>query len=57
VGSNPVRVAPEHKKVEKQQQEVAALAAKLKEQAALFRKVSTQLEVSKPPSQVVLNNQ
>jgi hypothetical protein len=37
------------------QKEIQALAAKLKEQAAQIRKVSAQLEASKPAPQVVNN--
>jgi len=54
----------EHCKVEslekamaEQQKENAAMRAMLKEQAAQIQKVSTQLEVSKPAPQTVLNNQ
>ena len=37
--------------------QVQALTAALKEQAAQIRKVSAQLELSKPAAQTVLNNQ
>ena len=54
----------EHRKVEEQQASIAELknevqtvVAQLKEQAAQIQKVSAQLEVSKPASQTVLNNQ
>jgi uncharacterized coiled-coil protein SlyX len=61
----------EHKKVEEQQASIAELkstvahqqksmeilTAQLKEQAAQIQKVSAQIEVSKPASQTVLNNQ
>jgi Chaperone of endosialidase len=47
----------EHRKVEEQQKEIAALAAQLKGQAALIRKVSDRLELSKAAPQMVLNNQ
>jgi len=54
----------EHRKNEKQEAtiaelkaEIATLAATMKEQAAKTQKVSVQLEVSKPLSQIVLNNQ
>jgi hypothetical protein len=40
-----------------QQKRMEALTASLKEQAAQIQKVSTQLEVSKPAPQTVLNNQ
>ena len=46
----------EHRKVEEQQKEIASLAAQLKEQAALIRKVSDRLEVSKPTPQLVVND-
>ena len=56
----------EHKKVEelkndfqatvaRQQKEIRALTAQLKEQAAQIQKVSAQLEVSKPAQQTVSN--
>jgi hypothetical protein len=38
----------EHRKVEEQQKEIAALAAQLKEQTALIQKVTDRLELSKP---------
>ena len=54
----------EHRKVEQQDATIAqlksgmdALAATVKEQASQIRKVSAQLEVSKPAPQVVNNNQ
>ena len=54
----------EHGKVEKleataarQQQEIRALTASLKEQASQIQKVSAQVEMSKSAPQVVLNNQ
>jgi len=53
-----------HRKVEGQEQTIAelktgmkALAATVKEQAAQVQKVSAQLEMNKPVSQMVLNNQ
>ena len=46
----------EHKRVEEQQKEIAALAAQLKEQAALIRKVSDRFEVGKAAPQLVANN-
>ena len=53
-----------HRKVEKleataveQQKEIKTLTASLKEQASQIQKVSAQLAVSKPASQMVLNNQ
>jgi peptidoglycan hydrolase CwlO-like protein len=52
----------EHKKVEelqatvaRQQQGMAALTARLKEQAAQIEKVSAQLEVSQPTAKVAVN--
>ena len=52
----------EHKKVQnlevtvaQQQKGMEVLTAQLKEQAAQIQKVSAQLEVSKPASQVVAN--
>jgi len=47
----------EHRKVEEQQKEIAALAAQLKGQAALIRKVSDRLELSKAAPQPVADNQ
>ena len=54
----------EHRKVKSlekamadQQKENAAMRAMLKEQAAQIQKVSAQLEMSKPATQTVLNNQ
>jgi len=61
----------EHRKVEKQQgtivelktalaqqqNEIKALAATVKEQAAQIQKVSAQVELSKPAPRTVLNNQ
>ena len=47
----------EHKKVEQLESTVASLAATVKEQAAQFRKVSAQIEISKATPKVVLNNQ
>ena len=54
----------EHRKVEKQegtiaqqQKEIAALAAQLKQQAALIRKVSDKIEASKAAPQFAANNQ
>ena len=43
--------------VARQQKEIQALTAALKEQAAQIQKVSAQLEVNKPAPQTVLNNQ
>jgi len=42
--------------VEELKKEIAALTATVKKQAAQSRKVSAQLEVGRPPPQVVLNN-
>ena len=47
----------EHRLVQEQQTEIKALAAQLKEQAALLHKVSNRLELSKPAPQMVENNQ
>jgi septal ring factor EnvC (AmiA/AmiB activator) len=43
--------------IEKQQREIQALTATIKEQAAQIQKVSAQLELNKPAPQTVLNNQ
>ena len=43
--------------VAKQQEEIAALTARLKEQAAQIQKVSAQIEVSKAAPQTAANNQ
>jgi len=40
-----------------QQKEIQALTASLKEQAAQIQKVSAQVEMSRPASQLVVNNQ
>jgi Skp family chaperone for outer membrane proteins len=47
----------QHRLVQEQQTEIKALAAQLKEQAALLQKVSNRLELSKPAPQMVENNQ
>ena len=47
----------EHRIVQEQQTEIRALAAQLKEQAALLQKVSNRLELNKPAPQMVVNNQ
>ena len=47
----------EHRTVQGQQKEIDALKAELKEQKALIQKVSAQVEMSRPASQIVLNNQ
>ena len=47
----------EHRTVQGQQKEIDALKAELKEQKALILKVSAQVEMSRPASQIVLNNQ
>jgi hypothetical protein len=54
----------EHKKVEEQQatitqltKEMEMVVAQIKEQAAQIQKVSAQIELSKPASQMVRNNQ
>ena len=46
----------EHGTVEELKKEIAALTATVKKQAAQIQKVSAQLEVGRPPPQVVLNN-
>jgi hypothetical protein len=43
--------------VAQQQEQIRALTASLKEQAAQIQKVSAQLEVNKTAPQIVLNNQ
>jgi hypothetical protein len=47
----------EHRTVQELKNEVAALTATVKEQAAQLQKVSAQIEVSKPALQVVRTNQ
>ena len=47
----------QHRIVQEQQTEIKALAAQLKEQAALLQKVSNRLELNKPAPQMVENNQ
>ena len=47
----------QHRIVQEQQAEIKALAAQLKEQAALLQKVSDRLELSKPAPQMAVNNQ
>jgi Chaperone of endosialidase len=47
----------EHRTVQEQQKEIKALAAQLKEQAALLQKVSDRLELTKPAPQMAVNNQ
>ena len=47
----------QHRIVQEQQAEIKALAAQLKEQAALLQKVSNRLELNKPAPQMVVNNQ
>jgi uncharacterized coiled-coil protein SlyX len=43
--------------VAKQEAAIAALTASLKEQASQIRKVSAQVDLSKPAPQIVANNQ
>jgi hypothetical protein len=43
-----------HRKMEEQQQEIAALSAQLKEQKALIQKVSDKVELNKPAPQTVV---
>jgi Chaperone of endosialidase len=45
----------EHRMVQKQQKEIDALKAELKEQKALIQKVSDKVELNKPAPQTVLN--
>jgi hypothetical protein len=45
----------EHRTVQEQQKQIQALAAQVKEQAALLQKVSERLEVNRPAPQVVDN--
>ena len=47
----------EHRTVQEQQKQIQALAAQLKEQAAMLQKVSDRLELNKPVPQMVVNNQ
>jgi hypothetical protein len=47
----------EHSTVQELKNEIATLTATVKEQASLIQKVSAQLEVSKPASQVVVKKQ
>jgi acetyl-CoA acetyltransferase len=47
----------EHRTVQELKNEVAALTATVKEQAAQIQKVSAQLEASKPAPQVIVNDQ
>jgi Tfp pilus assembly protein PilN len=44
-----------HRKMEEQQQEIAALSAQLKEQKALIQKVSDKVELNKPAPQTVVS--
>jgi hypothetical protein len=43
--------------VAQQQKEIESLTAQLREQASQIQKVSAQVEMSKPPAEVVVNNQ
>jgi predicted RNase H-like nuclease (RuvC/YqgF family) len=47
----------ERRTVQKQQKEIDALKAELKEQRALIQKVNDKVELDKPAPQTVLNNQ
>jgi hypothetical protein len=47
----------EHRTVQKQQKEIDALKAELKEQRALIQKVNDKMELDRPAPQTVLNNQ
>ena len=50
-------VAKQEATIAQQQKGMQVLAASLKEQSAQIQKVSAQVEMSKPASQMVLNNQ
>jgi uncharacterized coiled-coil protein SlyX len=50
-------VAKQEVTAAQQQTEIKALTATLKEQASQIQKVSAQLELNKPASQMVINNQ
>ena len=50
------KVEEQDRKVQEQQKAIAALGAQLKEQAALIRKVSDRLEVSKTAPQLATND-
>jgi hypothetical protein len=47
----------EHRTVQDLKKEVAALTATVKEQASQIKKVSDELEVSRPVPQIVADNQ
>jgi hypothetical protein len=47
----------EHRTVQKQQQEIDALKAELKEQRALIQRVSDKVELNKPAPQTIADNQ
>src|SRR4029077_13776694 len=47
----------EHRRGQEQQKEIDVLRAELKEQRALIQKVSDKVELEKPATQTVLNNQ
>ena len=47
----------EHRTVQKQQKEIDALKAELKEQRAFIQKVNDKVELNRPGPQTVLNNQ
>jgi hypothetical protein len=47
----------EHRTVQELKEEIVALAATVKQQAAQIQKVSAQVEMSKPAPQVVLDKQ
>ena len=46
-----------HRRMEEQDKRIEELTAQLKQQAAQIQKVNTQLEMSRPAPQTVLNNQ
>jgi hypothetical protein len=46
----------EHRKVERQQNEIESLKAELKEQRAFIQRVSDKVEMNRPASQMVFND-
>jgi len=48
---------PEHRTVQKQQKEIDALRAELKDQRALIQKVNDKVELNRPVPQTVSGNQ
>jgi len=47
----------EHRTVQEQQKEIAALRAELRDQKALIQKVNDKVELNRPAPRTVLNNQ